>query len=100
MPGSGASLPTALRLVLAGYVGIASGLFATALACAAAAVVVFFGDYVNPDDDTIGQLFELALMVCILGSGSGRRLRRSRRSRRVTGFRGCSGGPAIHTRPR
>ena len=71
VPGSGASLPTELRLVLAGYVGIAGGLFATALVCAAAAVVVFFGDYVNPDDDTIGQLFELALMVCIFGLGLG-----------------------------
>ncbi|HTF41828.1 MAG TPA: hypothetical protein VK754_14700, partial [Propionibacteriaceae bacterium] len=34
VPGSGASLPAELRLVLAGYVGIAGGLFATALACA------------------------------------------------------------------
>jgi DivIVA domain-containing protein len=71
VPGSGDRVPAELRLVLAGYVGIAGGLFATALACAAAAVVVFFGDYVNPDDDTIGQLFELALMVCIFGLGLG-----------------------------
>jgi DivIVA domain-containing protein len=71
VPGSGERVPAELRLVLAGYVGIAGGLFATVLACAAAAVVVFFGDYVNPDDDTIGQLFELALMVCIFGLGLG-----------------------------
>jgi len=71
VPGSGGRVPTELRLVLAGYVGIAGGLFAIALACAAAAVVVFFGDYVNPDDDTIGQLFELAFTVCIFGLGLG-----------------------------
>ena len=47
VPGSGDRVPAELRLVLAGYVGIAGGLFATALACAAAAVLVFFGDYVN-----------------------------------------------------
>ena len=36
VPGSGDRLPAELRLVLAGYVGIAGGLFATALACATA----------------------------------------------------------------
>ena len=46
VPGSGDKLPAELRLVLAGYVGIAGGLFATALACAAAAVFDFFGDAV------------------------------------------------------
>ena len=99
VPGSGDRVPAELRLVLAGYVGIAGGLFATALACAAAAVLVFFGDYVDLDDDTIGQLFDCPHGV-YSWAGSGRRSRRSRRSRRVTGFRGCSGGPAIHTRPR
>src|SRR5512132_310025 len=44
VPGSGGRVPTELRLVLAGYVGIAGGLFATVLACAAAAVLVFFVD--------------------------------------------------------
>src|SRR5215212_9891891 len=44
VPGSGDRVPAELRLVLAGYVGIAAGLFATALACAAAAVLVFFVD--------------------------------------------------------
>src|SRR5215218_9478321 len=36
VPGSGDKLPAELRQVLAGYVGIAGGLFATALACATA----------------------------------------------------------------
>ena len=36
VPGSGERMPAKLRLVLAGYVGVAGGLFATALACAAA----------------------------------------------------------------
>ena len=49
----------------AGYVGIAGGVFAGALACAAAAVGVFFV-YLNLDDDT-GLLFGLALIVCIWG---------------------------------
>ena len=49
VPGSGDRLPAELRLVLAGYVGIACGLFAGALACAAAAVFFFFvADYRRP----------------------------------------------------
>ena len=68
VPGSGDRVPAELRLVLAGYVGIAGGLFATALACAAAAVLVFFVDPYDLDDDTIGQLL-LALTVCFLGLG-------------------------------
>ena len=62
VPGSGDRVPAELRLVLAGYVGIAGGLFATALACAAAAVLVFFvylNDLDIADDDTIGQLLVL-----------------------------------------
>jgi DivIVA domain-containing protein len=51
--------------VLAGYVGIAGGLFATALACAAAAVLVFFLVFFG-DDDLIGS-FVIALSVCICG---------------------------------
>ena len=46
MPGSGANLPAELRLVLAGYAGLACGLFAGALACATALVIFFF----NTDD--------------------------------------------------
>ena len=41
VPGSGDRVPAELRLVLAGYVGIACGLFAGALACAAALVFSF-----------------------------------------------------------
>jgi DivIVA domain-containing protein len=46
VPGSGARLPAELRRVLAGYVGVACGLFAGALACATALVIFFF----NTDD--------------------------------------------------
>jgi DivIVA domain-containing protein len=46
VPGSGDSLPAELRLVLAGYVGVACGLFAGALVCATALVIFFF----NTDD--------------------------------------------------
>ena len=41
VPGSGDRVPAELRLVLAGYVGIAGGLFAAALACAAAVAFHF-----------------------------------------------------------
>ncbi len=40
VPGSGDRLPAEFRLVLAGHVGKAAGLFATALACAAAICLV------------------------------------------------------------
>jgi DivIVA domain-containing protein len=46
VPGSGDKLPAELRLVLAGYIGLACGLFAGALAGAATAVFDFFGDAV------------------------------------------------------
>src|SRR4029453_9531692 len=36
VPGSGDRIPAGFRLVLAGYVGVACGLFTVALACAAA----------------------------------------------------------------
>jgi DivIVA domain-containing protein len=56
VPGSGDKLPAQLRLVLVGYVGVACAWFAVALACAAAAVclyffidyVFYFVDYVDP----------------------------------------------------
>jgi DivIVA domain-containing protein len=60
VPGSGDSLPAELRLVLAGYIGIACGLFAGALAFATAVVFLAVNDL---DDD--GLLSFLALMVCI-----------------------------------
>ena len=104
VPGSGDRVPAELRLVLAGYVGIACGLFAGALACAAAAVFVFFFADVDLDryDDLNGLLFLLALVACLWGAfvGLGWGSRAFTRSRRVSGFPGCSGGPAIHTRPR
>ena len=57
VPGSGARVPAQLRLVLAGYVGIACGWFAGALALALAAVFVFF--FVpDPDDDPTRALRE------------------------------------------
>jgi hypothetical protein len=69
VPGSGDSLPAELRLVLAGYVGIAGGWFATALACAAAAVWLLFGAVNEPDDD-IGLWVAMAvIIVCFLGLG-------------------------------
>jgi DivIVA domain-containing protein len=68
--GSGDRVPAELRLVLAGYVGIAGCLFATALACAAAAVLLFFVGYLGFTVDDIGPWVALALvMVCFLGLG-------------------------------
>ena len=55
VPGSGDRVPAELRLVLAGYVGIACGLFAGALACAAATVSFVFADAVG-DRTTIGDV--------------------------------------------
>jgi hypothetical protein len=66
VPGSGDRVPAELRLVLAGYVGIAGALFATALACAAAAVVVFFGDPNDLDGHRIAQLSALFVCICAL----------------------------------
>jgi DivIVA domain-containing protein len=65
VPGSGDRLPAELRQVLAGYIAIACGLFAGALACAAVAVFVFFGYAVNYDlgDDGAGLFFVLAYFV-------------------------------------
>ena len=60
VPGSGDRVPAELRLVLAGYVGIACGLFAT---CATAFVFLFFLAVNDLDDD--GLLSFLAVMVCI-----------------------------------
>jgi DivIVA domain-containing protein len=41
VPGSGDRIPAGFRLVLAGYVGVACGLFTVALACAAAVPILF-----------------------------------------------------------
>jgi DivIVA domain-containing protein len=70
VPGSGDSLPAELRLVLAEYVGIACGLFAGALACAAAAVfLVFF--VVDPNDEWNLPWSLFALQACIGGAVAG-----------------------------
>jgi len=71
VPGSGKKLPAELRLVLGGYAGIACGLFVGGLACAAAAVFVFFGGAVNYVDDDTGEILLvlaiIAVQVCIGG---------------------------------
>ena len=55
VPGSGDRVPAEFRLVLAGYVGIAGGVFAAALAFWAS--LFLFGDDVN-------ESFALALLAC------------------------------------
>jgi hypothetical protein len=97
MPGSGERIPAELRLVLAGYVGVACGLFAGVLACAAASVF-FFADDVDPDNEMYGLLFSLAVGAFAGGLWRGLGLALWR-SLRVSGFPGCFGGPAIHVRP-
>ena len=79
VPGSGDKLPAQLRLVLAGYVGVACGLFVGALACAAAVFLALFTDYVfdfvdyvDPDDGVVaGVIWAVitfgTLPACIWG---------------------------------
>ena len=82
VPGSGARVPAQLRLVLAGYVGVACGLFVGALACGAAVFLSFFTDYVfdfvdyvDPDGGVVAELIGtaiytgsfLAVGACICG---------------------------------
>jgi DivIVA domain-containing protein len=62
VPGSGDRVPAELRLVQSGYLGIACGLSASALACAVAAVFDFFGDAVFL---VFTELFLLAVGLCI-----------------------------------
>ena len=96
VPGSGDRVPAELRLVLAGHVGLAAAVFATGFAWAA---VVFTFSSTSTTWTTIRPCcwsdWPLWSVFCW-----GRRGGRSSCSRRVSGFRGCSGGPAIHTRPR
>ena len=70
VPGSGDRVPAELRLVLAGYVGIACGLFAGALACATA-----FAFHFRLDGPVYGLLFSLAVGVfaggAVAGAGAG-----------------------------
>jgi DivIVA domain-containing protein len=77
VPGSGDKHPAQLRLVLVGYVGVASGLFAVALACAAAALVpYFFIDYVFYFENyvvggVVGELIDWAIVpVSFLAVGA------------------------------
>jgi hypothetical protein len=90
VPGSGDRVPVELRLVLAGYVGIAGVLFATALACATA-----FAFHFRLDGPAYGLLFSLAVGAFFGGLWLG-----LWRAFKVFDFPGCSGGPAIHARPR
>ena len=61
LPGSGERVPAELRLVLAGYAGIGGGLFAGALACAAAGVLSFSAT-------TPGRRYVRAVVV-VVGTG-------------------------------
>lgn len=54
VPGSGDRVPAELRLVLAGHVGLAAGVFAAGLACAVAIVLNFFVDLIDLDDLAFG----------------------------------------------
>jgi len=78
--------------VLVGYVGLAGGMFATALACATALVFNF-----RLDGPAYGLLFSLA--VGAFAGGLWRGLGPSR-AFKGSDFPGCFGGPAIHARPR
>jgi hypothetical protein len=80
VPGSGEWVPAKLRLVLAGYAGLACGLSAGALASAAAVAFLFFFvddlffvDDVDLDDLTNVLLCSLAAGACIGGAGRGGR---------------------------
>ena len=97
VPGSGDRVPAELRLVLAGYVGIAGGLFAAALACAAAVVFLFVFVDLDLDDDRATGCCPSWPSWCVIG---GSWLGAPGAQGRVSGFPGCSGGPAIHARPR
>ena len=69
VPGSGERVPAELRLVLAGYVGVACGLFAGALACATALVLlVFFADDLDRYNGLYDLLFGLALTALVGGA--------------------------------
>jgi DivIVA domain-containing protein len=71
VPGSGEKLPAELRLVLAGYAGVACGLFAGALACAAAAAFFVFLISDDPDEYWNALLFGLAAGACNAGAVAG-----------------------------
>ena len=67
VPGSGDRVPAELRLVLAGYAGLACGLFAGALACATAFAFLTFA----LTDLDYGLLFSLAVGAFAAGALAG-----------------------------
>jgi DivIVA domain-containing protein len=77
VPGSGDRLPANLRLVLAGYLGIACAWFATALACATAFASLFFLGDDFPPDMVLGDnglywlLFIMAFSAFLIGVSVG-----------------------------
>ena len=82
VPGSGDSLPAELRLVLAGYIGLACGLFAGALACATVFAVLSLWitlpnfslpvvDDIYIANDMQGMLFGFSFAALGLGLGRG-----------------------------
>ena len=69
VPGSGERVPAELRLVLAGYAGLACGLFAVALACATALILlIFFADDLDRYNGLYDLLFGLALVAFSSGA--------------------------------
>ena len=69
VPGSGDRVPAELRLVLAGYAGIACGLSAGALACVTAFVLfIYFADDLDRYNGLYDLLFGLASMAFTFGA--------------------------------
>ena len=82
LPGSGDRVPAELRLVLAGYAGLACGLFAGALACATVFAFLFLwislpsfslpvADDIYIANDLQGMLFGLSFVALWCGAGAG-----------------------------
>ena len=91
VPGSGDRVPAELRLVLGGYAGIA---VACSLVLGLCRGWLSLSLRPGPRGGLrcgLGRLCSIGVLGACWGS---------RRLRRVSGFRGCFGGPAIHTRPR
>jgi hypothetical protein len=75
VPDSGDRLPAEFRLVLAGYVSLAAGLFAAALASVVATVLAVLVDLNDPDyaaDDVTVAGFGLVVGFSVLGVCPGR----------------------------
>ena len=85
MPGSGDMLPAELRLVLAGYAGIACGLSAGALACATALVLSLLCRRPRPVRRSVRPVVRLGPHGRLFGAlwGLGVGLRAFTRSRRI-----------------